>query len=190
MANRKSTIKIVRRERQFFPESSANPVFIRLLGAVGAASIGAGAWEQFGTSADPLPWTPYLLAFGAAAFGAAIWFGTSGDPVLRVGQGGIGIDRSGATRRIPWHAVEQISWLETDRAVVVQGQDETGSVLTVTARLRSQPHAAAWIVKEARKRAVSVMDLPESALGALPTASPDDGRNGGVAHPRDPNRWR
>jgi hypothetical protein len=148
---------------------------VRLLGAVGALSLGAGAWEQFGASHTPIEATPYMLAGGAVAFGTAIWVGTSGDPMLRVGQGGVGEDRGGVTRRIPWYQITKISWSEEDQAIVVKGDDDTGSPLTITVKLKSQPHAAAWIVSLAETRADKALDVPESAIEKLPKVNPLDG---------------
>src|SRR5580698_2186115 len=37
-----------RRERRFEPQASARPGLVYVMGAVGAAAMGAGAWEQFG----------------------------------------------------------------------------------------------------------------------------------------------
>ncbi|WP_394825203.1 hypothetical protein [Pendulispora albinea] len=152
-----------RHERRFFPQSSANPILVRLIGAVGAMSLGAGAFGQFASDApEPSKVTPWLLAGGAALFGFAIWWGTSGDPVLRVGAGGAGIDR-GTIRRIPWHATSKVSWDGANKAVVVQGRDEADQELIIRARVASQPQAAAWIVKEARERVPHTVEVPEDA---------------------------
>jgi hypothetical protein len=161
-------------EIQFFPQSSANPIMVRLIGAAGAIALGGGLWEQFG-AAQALDITPYMLAGGAAAFGAAIWIGTSGDPMVRVGQGGVGEDRGGATRRIPWYQITKIGWDEKTQAIVVKGDDDTGSPLTITVRLKSQPYAAAWIVSLGAERAAKVLDVPESVIEKLPSKNPLDG---------------
>jgi len=152
-----------RHERRFFPQSSANPILVRVVGAVGAMALGAGAWGQFLSEApEPFKGTPWLLAGGAALFGFAIWFGTSGDPTFRVGDGGPGIDK-GTVRRIPWHAIGSISWDGEKKSVVVKGRDEAEQELTITTALASQAQAAAWIVKEARARVPDVVNVPEDA---------------------------
>jgi hypothetical protein len=91
--------------------------------------------------------------------------GTSGEPPLRVGDAGIGVDK-GATRRIPWFSVERIEW--RGEAVRVTGKDDVGVALTIVASAASQPQAAAWIVKQARERVPAVVDVPEDT--ALPQA--------------------
>jgi len=166
------TKKRERKELRFFPQSSANPILLRVLGALGAAALGAGAWAQF-MSVEPVQWTPYLLAGGALLFAAALFLGTSGDPVLRVGDGGVAVDR-GVIRRIPWYAVEAVNWSGTTRTILVKGKDESEKPLVIEAKLKSQPAAAAWIIKEAQSRIPDQVDVPEEIEG-LPEASKDDG---------------
>jgi hypothetical protein len=166
-----------RRERRFEPLASARPGLVYALGGIGAAAMGAGAWEQFGplmsdSPIEPLKWGPYVLTAGAALAGFAIWTGTSGEPLLRVGDGGIGVEK-GAVRRMPWFAVERIEW--RDEAVRVAGKDDAGVAMTVVASLRSQPQAAAWIVKEARARVPGVVEVPEDST--LPEPATDAGES-------------
>jgi len=158
-----------RQERRFFPQSSANPILVRVIGGVGAMALGAGAWGQL-FATEPFKATPWLLAAGAGLFGFAIWFGTSGDSVLRVGDGGVGIDR-GTLRRIPWHAVTGITWDSEKKSVVVKGHDEADLELTIAARVASQPQAAAWILKEARERIAELVSVPEDV--SVPEAVDD-----------------
>ncbi len=164
-----------RRERRFEPRANAKPAVVYAIGAIGAIAMGAGAWGQFGSmlrdlGTEPLRLAPYILAIGALLVGVAIWTGTSAEPALRVGDGGIATDKSGV-RRMPWFAIERIEWRE--EAVRVTGQDDAGTPMLVIARLRSHPQAAAWIVKEARERVPKAVDVPEDAT--LPEPRPGDG---------------
>jgi hypothetical protein len=164
-----------RRERRFEPRASVPPFVAYLLGAVGALAMGAGAWGQFGASLEgsvlePLRAAPYILAAGAVLVGAAIWVGTSGDPPLRVGDGGIGVEKGGV-RRMPWYAVDRVEW--RGEAVRVNGKDDTGLAMNIIAKLTAQPQAGAWIVKEARSRVPSTVDVPADAT--LPEALPGAG---------------
>jgi hypothetical protein len=157
-----------RREQRFEPHASASPSVVYALGALGAVAMGAGVWGEFGslvheTGPEPFKYAPYLLAAGAVLVGIAIWIGTSGEPPIRVGDGGVGVERSGV-RRMPWYAVESIAW--ADGAVRITGKDDVGASMTVVASLASHPQAAAWIVKEARERVPAVIQVPEDA--ALP----------------------
>ena len=167
----KKRLRQARHERRFFAQSSANPILIRILGGVGAMSMGAGAYGQFASSApEPLKGAPWLLASGAALVGFAVWFGTSGDPMLRVGDGGVGVDK-GRVQRIPWYALKSVSWDPEKKAVVVKGLEEGEKELVIRARVASQPQAAAWIVKEARARVPDTVSVPEDA--GIPEAIDD-----------------
>jgi len=162
-----------RRERRFLPRASASASVVYVVGAVGSLAMGAGAWEQLGPllregAPDPLKLAPYLLAAGALAVGIAIWIGTSGESPLRVGDGGIAVEKGGL-RRLPWYAIESIEWRAD--AVRVTGKDDAGAAMAVTASLASQPQAAAWIVKEARDRVPGVVRVPEDATLPAPQAS-------------------
>jgi hypothetical protein len=159
-----------RRERRFEPHASTSPPLIYVLGAIGAMAMGAGAWGQFGSmiregGPEPFKYAPYVLALGAVLVGVAVWFGTSGEPPLRVGDGGIALEKGGL-RRMPWYAIERIEF--RDMAVRVSGKDDMGGAMLVVARLATQGMAAAWIVKEARARIPAVVDVPEDV--ALPEA--------------------
>ena len=133
----KGTKPRARRERRFEPVASARPGLVYSLGAIGAAAMGAGAWEQFGplmsdAGPEPLKIGPYVLTAGALLAGVAIWMGTSGEPFLRVGDGGIAVEKGGL-RRMPWFAVERIEW--RDEAVRVTGKDDAGVAMTLAASL-------------------------------------------------------
>jgi hypothetical protein len=164
-----------RRERRFEPRSTAQPGLVYALGALGAAAMGAGAWEQFGpllsdAGTEPLKFAPYVLTAGALLAGIGIWIGTSGEPVLRVGDNGIAVEKGGV-KRMPWYAIERIEW--RDETVRVTGKDEAGGAMQVSASLRGHPQAAAWIVKEARARVPAVVDVPDDTT--LPEARADAG---------------
>ncbi|MEO7112829.1 MAG: hypothetical protein ABI183_20465 [Polyangiaceae bacterium] len=161
-----------RRETRFFPQSNANPVVIRVIGAVGAVLLGAGAYEQlWSTRPEPWKYTPYLLAAGALSFAMSIWFGTSGDMILRVGDGGVGVDR-GDVRRIPWHGITDVFFDPQLKAVSVKGKDEGGTNFRINAKLKSQAQAAAWIVKEATARIPKIVEVTGDGADAIPDAQP------------------
>jgi hypothetical protein len=95
---------------------------------------------------------------GALLLGVAIWFGTSGDPAIRVGDPGIALEKGGL-KRMPWWAVDSIAYSNDE--VRVSGKDELGAPMNVKATLKSQPQAAAWILKEARARIPDRVEVPE-----------------------------
>lgn len=163
----------VRRERRFEPRSAMSARVVYLVGAIGAIAMGAGAWGQFGASLQesappPLAIAPYILAAGALLVGAAIWMGTSGEPSLRVGDGGVAVERRGL-QRMPWYEITELSW--TGDALRIVGKTELGTPLAFNAKLASHAQAIAWIVKEARERIPSVVNLPEGATIPDPLAS-------------------
>ena len=169
-----------RRERRFEPRPTTNPAVVYVLGGVGSIAMGAGAWSEFGSAfvdapenaPEPLKFAQYILVAGTLLVGAAIWIGTSGDPALRVGDGGVAVDKSGV-RRLPWYGIERVEWREG--AVRVAGKDDLGTAITIVARVATHPQAAAWIVREARERVPGVVDVPEDA--ALPEPRSDAGES-------------
>jgi hypothetical protein len=168
-----------RHERRFIPRPTSSPVVVNVLGGVAAAALGAGTWAQFGHgwTDSPLPpygFAPLLIAVGAVAFGAAVWLGTSGEVPVRVGAGGIAVDKGKEVTRIAWYDVERVVWDPDRQLLSVQGKDETGRAQQLALTPKVHPEAVAWIVKEARDRIPEQVDVPEEALG-LPEAHPGDG---------------
>lgn len=164
-----------RQERSFAPQSSHSPWLVRVLGALGAALLGAGVWSySYGKSFadDPkVAQVPaYLVAAGAVLTGIAIWLGTSSDPPVRVGDPGISVQR-GELRRMPWWGVGQISWESGTRSLVVSGTDESGSTWLFKVPLASHPEAVAWILKEADERVPKAVDIDDDVRERLPAAS-------------------
>jgi hypothetical protein len=156
MAKGKKGSKKERSERRFDPKSAGGPAIVKLIGAIGSLAMGAGAYGQFvPTMADP-PHDPVQYS---------AWVLASGEPSLRVGDPGIAVDK-GSLTRIPWYAIDKIELV--GGAVVVRGTDDLGIARTVTAKLATQPDAAAWIVKEARARVPDVVDISEEE--SLPAA--------------------
>ena len=152
-----------RRERRFFPQATASTAIVGApLGAIGALAMGGGFWAQWGrvlfsTHEESLPFGWWLLAGGAVLVGAA---SGSGRAVIHcfawAMQGwalsGPALWSAPRASHPEWHEVSSVTYAGDSASVVVRGHDETGVDLTVAARLKSQPQAAAWIVREARAR--------------------------------------
>ena len=158
-----------RRERRFLPQSATRPLNVKVLGGRGAALLGAGAWAQFGRAVmgvdlPPYPFAPWVLAGGATLFGAAVWLGTSGEPAVRVGTGGIALEK-GELRRMPWYGVDSIAWDNERDALKITGKDEAGREMSVSLTARSHPQACAWILKEARDRIPKQVEAPDEPRG-------------------------
>ena len=163
-----------RSERRFVAQSSYNPWLVRTLGALGGTIFGAGAWGYAYGHAfeadEKLKAVPsYLIAAGAVFTGATIWLGTSSDTPLRVGDPGIAMER-GEVRRMPWWAVNQITWESGNLALVISGKDESGSAWTFKVSVKSHAEAVGWIVKEALDRVPKVVDIRDEVLEKLPSA--------------------
>ena len=168
-----------RTERRFIAQSSHNAWLVRILGGLGATTLGAGTWGYtYGHAFDadeklkPIP--AYLIAAGAVLTGATIWLGTSSEMPLRVGDPGIAMER-GEVRRMPWSAVSQITFESGNLAVVVTGKDESGSTWTFKVPLNAHAEAVGWLVKEALDRIPKVVDIPDRVLEGLPSANPHAG---------------
>ena len=169
-----------RMDRRFIAQSSHNPWLVKVLGAAGAACLGAGGWGYtygagenhiFATDEKLKAIPAYLVAGGAVLTGVAIWLGTSSEPPMRVGSPGIGVER-GETRRMPWSNVSKIGWDSGTLSLIVDGKDEAGATWTIRVPLNSHPEAVAWILEEARNRVPKVVKIDESVLEGMPEATP------------------
>ena len=154
-----------RHEQRFEPRTSNEPSHRvpsgrHRRGGDGGGDVGRVRSAGARGGPEPFKYAPYILAVGAVLVGIAIWVGTSGEPPLRVGDGGLAVERAGI-RRMPWYAVERVSWGED--AMRVTGKDEAGASMTIVASLASHPDTAAWIAKEARERVPHAVEIPESA---------------------------
>lgn len=169
-----------RQERRFMPQSSHSPLVVRVSGGLGAGLLGAGAYGFFfgeglfdgGDAWSKLP--QWLVAGGSLLLGASIWLGTSSEPAVRVGSAGVAVER-GDLHRVPWHGVESVRWDDDRLALVVKGTREGGGELEVRFPAKTQPHAAAWALSEARARIPSRVDVPESVVERLGEPSADVG---------------
>lgn len=175
-STKKNATKRQRIERRFLPQSSSNAWLVRLPGALGAAGIGAGVWGYlYGHFTPQEGQTPvgttyniplFVLAGVAVMLAVAIWFGTSGDAALRVGDPGIAYEK-GEPRRMPWWKVKSISFEGGTESLVVSGKDERDDDFSFRIPVRSQPLAVAWIVKEALARIPKKIDLSDSVLARI-----------------------
>jgi hypothetical protein len=168
-----------RQERRFVAQSSFNPWLVRVLGGLGATTLGAGSWgylygHAFEADEKLKPIPSYLIAFGAVLTGATIWLGTSSETPLRVGTPGISMER-GEVRRMPWWAVSQITWESGNLALVISGKDDSGASWTFKVPLKAHAEAVGWIVKEALERVPKVVDIRKDVLEQLPSANPHAG---------------
>lgn len=179
MSSKKKKNAAKRHDRRFIAQSGNSPWIPRVAGALGAAALGASAWgyayAQSFEADEKLKVIPqYLLAGGAVLTGIAIWFGTSSEPPVRVGDPGIGIER-GEVRRMPWWAVESITFEPGNLALAIVGRDEAGIDWSFKVPVKSHPDAVGWIVSEATGRIPDRVDISDELREKLPAASPNAG---------------
>ncbi|MBX3264451.1 MAG: hypothetical protein KF782_32565 [Labilithrix sp.] len=163
-----------RQERRFVSQASTSANVVRAFGALAALLLGAGLWGYFYAKSfaddEALRAVPsYLIAAGAVVMGVTIWIGTSSEPPIRVGAPGISAEK-GELRRMPWWAVEKITFESGTLALVVAGKDESGSDWTFKVPVKPHPEAVAWIVKEALDRVPRRVDIEDGLLDAIPEA--------------------
>jgi hypothetical protein len=169
-----------RRERRFVSQSATNPKAVYALAWVAALLIGAGAWaffyaHSFGSDESGRPIPQYVLAGGIVLLGITVWIGTSSEPAIRVGAPGIALEK-GELRRMPWWAVEKITFDSAARALVCTGKDESGSELTLKVPVKAHPEAAGWLVKEALDRIPRRVDIADETVENLPAAHEEGGQ--------------
>lgn len=164
-----------RQERRFVSQSSANTWLVRALGGASALVLGAGLWAYFYaqsfTGDEKLSVVPsYLVAGGAILLGITIWIGTSSEPPVRVGAPGVSLEK-GDLRRMPWWAIDAITFDAGAEALVLRGKDDAAVEWTFNVPLKAHPEAAAWIVAEASERVPLALELDDEARAKLPAAS-------------------
>jgi hypothetical protein len=143
-----------RYERRYEPTASPFAIATVILFSLGAVALGAGVYAQWLRSGDagPHPWALYLLIAGAVLLLAVALFGQGAARPVRVGDGGVAIERDASTiERVAWCDVSRL--LVTDAAVTVQGGGVTISVPRGVHAL-----AAARVVREARERIPAKVD--------------------------------
>ncbi len=163
-----------RRERRFVAQASTGTTTVRALGGVAALLLGAGVWgyfyaQSFATDDQLRAFPSYLIAAGAVLMGLTIWIGTSSESPVRVGAPGIAVER-GEVRRMPWWAVDTITFEPGSLSVVVAGKDESNVDWTFKVPVRTHPEAAGWLVKEAVERIPRRVDIADDTLDKLPAA--------------------
>jgi|SRR5882672_6445827 len=133
-------------ERRFAAEPSVRSNYQALVGGLGAALLGAGAYATW-IHDVPLPFAPYLFGIGTLLLIVAFVIGSTDTMPIRVGSAGIAVEQGGAPpERIAWFEVEKVSLEEGLRVVVV------GANKRIVAPATHHAQAAGWILKEALAR--------------------------------------
>jgi hypothetical protein len=166
-AKKATTAKRVRKERRFEPEPTYASRASIGGGMLSALSLGAGVYSQW-LSDNPRAIAPYLFAVGAVGLGAALWFGDAGALPVRVGDGGIAIEKGSELARVLWCDIERVS---NERGELVVASKE----LTLRIPVAAHRTAVAWILSEGTKRVPAIMDVKRQSLVGLPDPKDNDG---------------
>jgi hypothetical protein len=111
----------------------------------------------------------YLVAVGAVVLGITIWIGTTAEATVRVGDPGIAIEK-GELRRMPWWAIDKITFDDSAIALVVTGNDEASVPWTLKLGVKRHPEAIAWLVHEAAERIPRRLQIDDDTRDKLPAA--------------------
>lgn len=179
LQTKKEKRRVRRSERRFVSQASTNSNVVRAFGALSALLLGAGAWgyvyaQSFAADEKLKQLPSYLVAAGAVLMGITIWIGTSSEPPVRVGDPGIALEK-GDLRRMPWWAIDKISFESGSLALVIAGKDEANVEWTFKLAVKSHADAIGWIVKEALDRIPRRVDISDDLLEKLPGASEQAG---------------
>jgi hypothetical protein len=157
------------RERRFEGVSS-RPRLLTFAGAlVGGLALGAGVFGQW-MSQRPVTYAPWLVGAAVVVLGAVLVLGDFGGGFVRVGDGGVALERGGKPlERLAWHAVRSVEL--RDGLLEVRGEGAS-----ISLRLDTHPAAAAWLVHEAESRVPKAVRVSGEARRALPERRETDGQ--------------
>lgn len=159
-----------RYERRYEPKATPFAIVTVLLFSLGAVALGAGVYAQWlrGGDAGPHPWALYFLIAGAILLLAVALFGQANTRPVRVGDGGVAIERDETT-------IERIAWCDVSRLLAdADGVTVQGDGLTIAVPRSIHPSAAARVLKEARERIPA--KVPEGATLEAPAGEPEAAR--------------
>jgi F0F1-type ATP synthase assembly protein I len=155
------------KERRYTGEQTyASKVHV-LIGVVGGLGLGAGVYSQW-ISDQARTSAPYLVIGGGLLMIGTMLFGDIGTTVVRVGDGGVALEKGRDLVRILWCDLKRVR--AKDGKLVLEGDEETISV-----PIAGHPGAVARILAEGTRRVPEAMDVKRSALAGLPEPSEHDG---------------
>jgi hypothetical protein len=155
-----------RKERRYRGEQTYASKVTVGIGVLGSLLLGAGVWSQW-LSDHPRDIALYLLVGGALLLAGSL-FGDFGTNPVRVGDGGVALEKGRELVRILWCDLERVRAKEGQ--LLLEAKEQT---LTIT--IAGQPRAVARIVAEGTRRVPEAMDVKRSALSGLPEISEHDG---------------
>src|SRR5262245_42455956 len=111
-----------RKERRYKGEQTyASKVHVGV-GVLGSIALGAGVWSKW-MADQPRDIAPYLVVGGAVLLGGALVFGDLGTNPVRVGDGGVALEKGRELIRILWCDLERVTAKEG--RLVLEGKEQT-----------------------------------------------------------------
>ncbi|MFO0568952.1 MAG: hypothetical protein U0263_25060 [Polyangiaceae bacterium] len=164
---KKKSPKRERKELRFLPVKTQSSLYTGLGGMAGALALGAGVYGQW-IREPGYPWAQYLVAGGALALGAALWFSDESGDAVRVGDAGVALEKGSELVRVAWCDLRRIGI--SARKLVLETEAQTFEI-----PLSGHGPAAARILKEAVERVPEAVDVKPRDSDALPAPKDDDG---------------
>jgi hypothetical protein len=157
-----------RKERRYKGEQTYASKVAVGIGVLGSLALGAGVWSQW-LAEQPRDIAPYLIAGGALLLASSLFFGDLGTSPVRVGDGGVAVEKGRELIRILWCDLERVHAKDGD--LLLEGKDDQALTITIA----GQPRAVARIVAEGTRRVPEAMDVKKKALTGVPEISEHDG---------------
>ncbi len=129
--------------------------------------LGAGVSGQWGASM-PVAFAPWLLVFGAVLLAIAAGSGSRDTIAVRVGDAGLALERTG-------HPLARLEWCEIRSITVKDGALVVTGLTTLKFPMVPYTKAVAWVVREAKSRRPTIVEIAEPQLSSLPQANDADG---------------
>jgi hypothetical protein len=156
-------------ERRFTPEPTERSHFQALVGGLGAAALGAGAYATW-LPDTPMSIAPFLFGGGTVGLIAASVMGSSDAAPLLVGDAGVAKESGGGQPdRIAWYQVEKVT-LEEGKRIVVEGAGKR-----LVAPVAHHGAAAGAILREALQRIPKRVSIAEKESAQLLRDSSEHG---------------
>ncbi len=160
--------RVERTERRFVPERS-NTAMLTMGGSiVGGLAVGAGVYGQW--ISDPrVVQAPWIVAGGAVVLAAVILWGDMEGTAVRVGDGGVALEKGGAVvRRVAWCEMREVSLKDGTVRLEAEGAP-------LIFKMAANPLGAAWVVQQAEERIPKRLKVEKSERDVLPEPKSGDG---------------
>ncbi len=161
-----------RTERVFAPEAMAISRPMAAAGGIAATVLGVGVYGQwirdYATKTTPLEHAQWIVVAGALGLAAVLWFGDKTSHPVRVGDGGIAIDKGNDLTRVAWCDMDRL-FIESGNLIVI------GEGIKLQIPIRAQARAVAWAIKECAERMPEALDVRPGESDSLPGPADDDG---------------